>query len=105
MEDKLWHTRARPGRDFPGACRPHAEREGPTLPWLEAAGLKEAGDHCGEARVLEEIAEESRSDTKEWNPNKEKTGQNSAGENTPKSRFQPKTRFSLLSGNDNHYRI
>jgi hypothetical protein len=53
---------------------------------LEAAGPEEAGDHRGEACVLEEPVEVSKSDSKERNPNKTKQNQvrNSAEKHTKK---------------------
>jgi hypothetical protein len=55
--------------------RPRVELEEPAQPWLEAAGLEEAGDNRGEARVLKKPTKVSRSDSKERNQNKEKPSQ------------------------------
>jgi hypothetical protein len=92
LKDKPWPTRAGLRSDLPCACRPRAKCEGHKRPWLEAAGPEEAGDHRGEACVLVEPAEVSRSDSKERNPNKEKSGQKLYRKTHQKVSSQPKSR-------------
>lgn len=67
--------------------RPRAEREESALPWLEIAGPKEVSGHRGEARVLEKLV--GKFDSKERNPNKEKSGQKLSRKTTKKSLPNP----------------
>jgi hypothetical protein len=70
LGDKTWPTHAGPRSDLLGACRPCSKRGESARPWLEAAGLEEAGDPRGEARALKKYAKVSISDSKEKTQNK-----------------------------------